>query len=103
MFWVFGKSKKTRVLGDCIDFHFLSSTRDFPSSFSLLLVSKNTLIPHLSYHLSYSIRIICFVKKEKRKRDCLWSLEPLVVNPPLFVVSLFGRGDRSGIGLLPLR
>ena len=41
------------------------------------------------------------MEKEKRKRDCLWFLEPLVVNTLILVVSLFGRGDRV-IGLLPL-
>jgi len=52
LFWVFEKSKKTRFWDFDLVFHFLSYTRDFPNSFSLLLVSKNTLIPHLSYLLS---------------------------------------------------
>ena len=42
LFWVFGKSKKTRFWDIDLIFHFLSFTRDFPISFSLLLVSKNT-------------------------------------------------------------
>ena len=41
------------------------------------------------------------MEKEIRKKDCLWSLEPLVVNTLILCVSLFGRGDRV-IGLLPL-
>jgi len=43
------------------------------------------------------------VEKERERKREFVVLEPLVVNPPLFVVSLFGRGDRSGIGLLPLK
>ena len=40
-------------------------------------------------------------KEKKKERLSLWSLEPLVVNTLILVVSLFGRGDRV-IGLLPL-
>ena len=67
VFWVFGKSKKTRFWDFDLIFHFLSFTRDFPISFSLLLVSKNTLFPlELSSILIYLGS--CFVKKEKGKR-----------------------------------
>jgi len=36
-------------------------------------------------------------KREKERKEKFVVVEPLVVNPPCFCESLFGRGDRSGI------
>ena len=81
-FRVFGKIKEKSILGDLICSSFLSFTKSFPKCFSLSFCFPNSSFPHLSYHLSYSIRILFC---EKRKEVCGWNI-PLVVDPWFLVL-----------------
>jgi len=83
------KSKKIEIWEICIVIHFHLLQRVFPSIFLWVFVFQTLSFPHLSYIiLSYSIRIFVFVE---RGIVCGWGNHQ-VVNPPWFVVSLFGRG-----------
>ena len=48
-----------------LDLHFYHIASVFPRIFLCYLISKTPWFPHLSYHLSYSIRIILFVGKRE--------------------------------------